>query len=71
MYVFMWFNVNSYNASSYNGNSYNGNSYNGKSHNTINVATRTTATRLMTWVVKWQLVSNGKSSNEPDPDLGP
>jgi hypothetical protein len=66
MYVFMWFNVNLYNASSYNGNSFNG-----KSYKTINVATRTTATCLMNWVVKWQLVSNGKSSNEPDPDLGP
>jgi hypothetical protein len=41
-----WFNVNSY-----NGNSYNGSSYNSCLYNTTNAATRTTAARLMNWVV--------------------
>jgi hypothetical protein len=55
----------------FNVNSYNGNSYNGSSSKTATEAARTTAARLMNWVVERQLVSNGKLSNELDPDLGP
>jgi hypothetical protein len=64
----VWLNVNSYNGNSYNGSSYNcssynGNLYNGSSYNGKLFYGNSShmATRLMN-----RVISNGKSSNEPD-----